>query len=154
MLGLGHKILGACQPDPEPGIKTHSSPAAFPTTLSIAFSPIFIFLHRPPSCLRPRRALLTPTQAPNPYRTIRRGQSGKCLSATTSSHSLDASTALSHRPSDHASTYDNDADEAPDVPAGRRRPGHAKTLDAGPLLPSSKPYQSTYHTSSPLHHDR
>jgi len=37
---------------PRPLIKTHSSPAAFPTALSITFLPPFTFLHRPPSCLR------------------------------------------------------------------------------------------------------
>jgi len=100
------------------GYKDALVPAAFPTALSIPFSP---HIH-------------VPTQAPDPHRTIRRGQSGKCLSATTGSHSLDASAALSHRPSDRTSTHNNDADEAPDVLAGRWRPGHAKTLDAGPLL--------------------
>jgi hypothetical protein len=46
------------QPSPSPGIKTHSSPAAFPTSLSLPFPPSFFsFLHRPSrSCLRPHRA--------------------------------------------------------------------------------------------------
>ena len=64
-------------------------------------------------------------------------------------YSLDASAVLSHRPSDRASNLDNDAGEALDVPGGRRPPGHAKTLDAGSLLPSSKSGQPTYYTSSP-----
>ena len=38
-----------CQLGPSPGIKTHSSPAAFPTTLSLPFVPFpsLTFLHRP-----------------------------------------------------------------------------------------------------------
>ena len=51
-----------CQPGPLPGIKTHSSPAAFPTTLSLPFVPsLFTFLHRPGWLLfarRPRRHCL------------------------------------------------------------------------------------------------
>jgi hypothetical protein len=138
---------------PRPGIKACLSPAAFPTALSIPI-PIFAFLHRPPSCFRRRRAPLTPCRPLIPHRTIRLGQLGKYLSATTGSHSLDASAALSHRPSDRASAHGNVADEAPDVPTGRRRPSHAKTLDTRPLLPSSKPRQPTYHTSSRLHRNQ
>ena len=125
----------SASPSPQPGIKTHSPPAAFPTTLSIAFPPVFPFLHRPPSCLRPRRAPitscgpLTPTERYDA--TSQENVSARLpalIRSTPRQHCL-------HRPSDHASTCDNDADEAPDVPAGHRRPGHAKTLDAGPLLP-------------------
>jgi hypothetical protein len=45
--GVGPGLI--CQPGPEPGIKTHSFPAAFPTTLP-PFCPLslFTFLHRPP----------------------------------------------------------------------------------------------------------
>ena len=35
--GVGPDLI--CQPGPSPGIKTHSSPAAFPSTLSLPFSP-------------------------------------------------------------------------------------------------------------------
>ena len=46
--GVGPDLI--CQPGPSPGIKTHSSPAAFPTTLSLSFVPFpsLTFLHRPP----------------------------------------------------------------------------------------------------------
>jgi hypothetical protein len=63
-------------PDPSPGIKTHSSPAAFPATPSLFSSSLFTFLHRPTwSCLRPRQAPVTPG-VPPPFLTIplRRGQ--------------------------------------------------------------------------------
>jgi hypothetical protein len=116
-------------------MKTQSFPAAFPTVLSIPPPLLFAFLHRPPT-----------NDMTRPVR--------KCLSATTGSHSPDASAVLSHRPSDRAPNLDNDADEAPDVLAGRRPPGHAKALDVGSLLPSSKPGQPTYYTSSLAHRDR
>jgi hypothetical protein len=45
--GVGADLI--CQPGPSPGIKTHSSPAAFPTTLPLSFVPFPhpTFLHRP-----------------------------------------------------------------------------------------------------------
>src|SRR5271154_5696726 len=67
--GVGPDLI--CQPGPSPGIKTHSSPAAFPTTLSLPLVP-FPLSHlscTAPSCLRPRRAPPTPCQAPSPHRT-------------------------------------------------------------------------------------
>src|SRR2546421_1163958 len=94
------------------------------------------------SCLRPRR---TPTYSPAsplvPTEWIRRGQWEKCRSATADSYSLDASAASSR----------HDADEAPGVPAGRRRRGHATALDAS-LLPF-KLRPSIHHTSY-LHRGR
>jgi hypothetical protein len=60
------------QPDPSPGIKTHSSPAAFPTTLSVP---------SPPGRASGRGELyLLPTP---PGRPIRRGQWENPRSATT-----------------------------------------------------------------------
>jgi hypothetical protein len=55
-----------CQLGPLPGIKTHSSPAAFPTTLSLSFCslPLSHLSCTAPSCLRPRRAPLTPLLGP------------------------------------------------------------------------------------------
>jgi hypothetical protein len=47
----------------------------------------------------------------------------------------------------------NDADEAPGVPAGRRRLGHTTALDAGLLLPF-KLRPPIHHTSSRLHRGR
>src|SRR5438132_1555925 len=58
--GVGPDLI--CLPGPSPGIKTHSSPAAFPTTLSLPFVP-FPSLSpacTAPSCLKPRRAPPTP----------------------------------------------------------------------------------------------
>jgi hypothetical protein len=106
-----------------------------------------------PSCLRPRRAPLTPLLGfLVPTEPIRRGQWEKCRSATADSYSLDASAALSRRPSDfRASTPDNDADEAPGVPAGRRRSDHATALDAG-LLPFK--LRPPIHHTSCLHRGR
>src|ERR1700722_18452192 len=52
-----------------------------------------------PSCLRTRRAPLTPLLGPLvPTEPIRRGQWEKCRSATADSHSLDASATLSRQP--------------------------------------------------------
>jgi hypothetical protein len=45
-----------CQPDPTPGIKTHSSPAAFPTTLSLHFVPLTFQLPAPPHPVVPQAA--------------------------------------------------------------------------------------------------
>src|SRR2546430_962992 len=101
-----------CQLGPSPGIKTHSSPAAFPTTLSLSFGslPPSHLSCTAPSCLRPHPAPLTPLPGPLvPTEPIRRGQWEKCRSATADSYSLDASAALSRRPSD-PSTPGSDAD--------------------------------------------
>src|SRR5271170_4135004 len=57
--GVGPDLI--CQPGSSPGIKTHSSPAAFPTTLShLLFPSPLPPSCAAPSCLRPRRAPLTP----------------------------------------------------------------------------------------------
>jgi hypothetical protein len=99
--GVGPDLI--CQPGPSPGIKTHSSPAAFPTTLSLPFVP---FPPLSPACTAPLmpQAAPGPTYSPArplvPTEPIRRGQWEKCRSATADSHSLDASAALSRRPSD------------------------------------------------------
>jgi hypothetical protein len=79
-----------------------------------------------------------------PTERIRRGQWEKCRSATADSYSLDASAALSRRPSDPCVDPGNDADEAPGVPAGRRRRGHATALEQD-SSPSSFVHQSTTH---------
>ena len=67
--GVGPDLI--CQPGPSPGIKTYSSPAAFPTTLSLSFVPFpsLTFLHRP---LVPQAALsstYSPARPPSPHRT-------------------------------------------------------------------------------------
>ena len=49
---------------------------------------------------------------------------------------------------------DNDAGEAPGVPAGRRRLGHATALDAGDLLLPFKLRLPIHHTSLRLHRGR
>jgi hypothetical protein len=107
-------------------------PAVFPTTLSLSFVlfPSPTFLHRP---LVPQAAPSSTYSLPGPLvptEPIRRGQWEKCRSATADSYSLDASATLSRRPSD-PSTPDGDAGEAPGVPAGHRRLGHATALGAG-----------------------
>jgi hypothetical protein len=109
-VGMAFEPGFICQPDPLPGIKTRSSPAAFPTTLSLSpLSPLSLslsllfpptFLH-PPSCLRPRQAPLTPLLGSLVHtEPTRRGQWEICRSATADSYSLDASAALSRRPFD------------------------------------------------------
>jgi hypothetical protein len=62
-----------CQPGPSPGIKTHSSPAAFPMTLSLPFVPFSLsltYLHRP---LVPQAALSSTYSPLVPTEPIRRG---------------------------------------------------------------------------------
>src|SRR5271154_1523878 len=105
-------------------IKTRSSPAAFPTTLSLPFVPFpsLTFQHCPLVPQAAPSSTYSPARPPVPAERIRRGQWEKCRSATADSYSLDASAALSRWPSDlRASTPDNDADEALGVPAGRWR---------------------------------
>jgi hypothetical protein len=139
-----------CQPSTSPGIKTHSSPAAFPITPSLPFFPLlFTFLHRPTrSCLRLHRAPLTPCGPPSPTEPIRRGQSEKCRSVTgwllfaRRLGSIIFSTVWPVR-----RLLCNDAGEAPGVPAGRRRLGRATGLDAGLLLLPFKLRPPIYHTS-------
>src|SRR5947207_8125498 len=64
--GVGPDLI--CQPGPtvlSPGIKKHSSPAAFPTTLSsLLFPSPLLPSCTAPSCLRPRRTPLTPLPGP------------------------------------------------------------------------------------------
>src|SRR5271154_4748276 len=112
-----------CQPGPSPGIKTRPPPLFQQLSPSLLFPSPLPPSCTAPSCLRPRRAPLTPLLGPLvPTEPIRCGQWEKCRSATADSYSLDASAALSRRPSDlRASTPDNDADEALGVPAGRWR---------------------------------
>jgi hypothetical protein len=103
-----------------------------------------------PSCLRPRRAPLTPLPGPLvPTEPIRRGQWENAAARPADSYSLDASATLSRRPSD-PSTPDSGADEASGVPAGHRRIGHATALDAGPPSQLRPPI---HHTSC-LHRGR
>jgi hypothetical protein len=131
--GVGPDLI--CQLGPSPGIKTHSSPSAFPTTLSLSFC--LLPSYTAPSCLRPHRAPLTPLLGPLvPTEPIRRGPWEKCRSATADSYSLDASATLSRRPS-NPSIPNSDADEASGVPAGHQRLGHATALDARTPLPLS-----------------
>jgi hypothetical protein len=96
----------SASPVPSPGIKTHSSPAAFPTTLSLPFVSLpplsLTYLHCPLVPLRPRpSSTYSPARPPcPPTEPIQRGQWEKCRSATAGSHSLDASAALPRRLSD------------------------------------------------------
>ena len=98
--GVGPDLI--CQPGPEPDIKTHLSPTTFPTTLSLPFVPF----PSSPSCTAPLVLQTTPSSTDSlsgplvPAEPIRRSQWEKCHSATASSHSLNASAALSRRPSD------------------------------------------------------
>jgi hypothetical protein len=86
-----------------------------------------------------------PLQAPVPRKKIRRDQREKCLSANAGSYLLNALAALSRRPSDHACTLNNDADEEPGFLG---RPATSATvLDAVPLYPSFKPRKRIQHIS-------
>jgi hypothetical protein len=103
-----------------------------------------------PSCLRLRRAPLTPL--PGPLEPIRRGQWENCRSATADSYSLDASAALSRRPSDPVRRpLTMTPMKRPAFPAGCRRLGHVTALDAG-LLPFK--LRPLIHHTSCLHRGR
>jgi hypothetical protein len=58
--GVGPDLI--CQPGPSPGIKTHSAPRRFSNNSLASFCslPLSHLPAPPPSCLRPRRAPLTP----------------------------------------------------------------------------------------------
>ena len=75
-----------------PGIKTHSSPAAFPATLSLPFVPsLFTFLHRPLwSCLRPHRAPLLPAAPSSPQKRYDAASGKNAAARLAGSYSLDA----------------------------------------------------------------
>jgi hypothetical protein len=138
-----------CQPGPSPSIKTHSSPATFPTTLSLSLSLLSpSHLYTAPSCLRPRQAPLTPLLGSLvPTEPTRCCQWEICRSATADSYSLDASAALSRRPFDPMRRpLTVTPMKRPGVPAARRRLSHATALDVGPPLP-------TLRASSRLHPD-
>jgi hypothetical protein len=142
--GVGPDLI--CQSGPSPAIKTRSSPAAFPTTLSLPFVP---FPSLTPSCTTP----LVPQAAPSSTYSPARPQSPQNRYDAASEKNVAARrlTLIRSTPRQHclidrltrASTPDNDADEAPGVPAGRRRLGHATASDAGLLSFKLRP---------PIHH--
>jgi hypothetical protein len=108
----GVKAGSVCQPNPRPGIKTHSSPAAFPTVLSIPFRPPLSSF-----CTGP----LSVPQALGELHPIQRGQLEKCLSG---SPALIRSTPQQHCLIGHPTMlrpFSYDVDEAPSIPAGRGR---------------------------------
>jgi hypothetical protein len=67
--GVGADLI--CQLGPSPGIKTHSSPAAFPTTLSLSFVPFPspTLLHRPLVPQAAPSSTYSPARPPSPHRT-------------------------------------------------------------------------------------
>ena len=99
-MGVAANLI--CQSGPSPGIKTHFSPAAFPTTLSLSFSP-----HSSPSCTVPPGCVsgraelhLLPAGAPSPQNRYGAASGKNAAARHAGSYSLDASAALSPRPSD------------------------------------------------------
>jgi hypothetical protein len=101
--GVGPDLI--CQPGAAPGIKMHSSPAAFPATLSLPSLPSILHLTAPPHPVVPQAApgsILLPAPGPPPPQQNRYdAASGKNAAARPAgSYSLDASAALSPRPSD------------------------------------------------------
>ena len=117
-------------------------------------------LHSSPSCTTPsgrasgRTELHLLPAGPSPTEPIRRGPVGKCRSVTgwllfaRRLGSIVSSTVWPVRRPLH-----NDTGEAPGVPAGRRRLGHATALNAGLLLLPFKLCPPIHHTSR-LHHGR
>ena len=135
MTALTARLGLICQLGPS-SIKTHLSPAVFTTTLSLYFVPFPspTFPHR---LLVPGRAELRlfPCQAPSLHRTDTTRPVGKMSQRDGRlSFARRLGSIVSSIVWPRASTPDDDADEAPGVPAGRRRRGHATASDAGPLL--------------------
>ena len=136
---MASELPSSASPTPQPGIKTRSSPAAFPTTLCLSVPPPFSSSLSCTGPLVPKAASSSTDSLPAPWSPQNRydAASGKNVaSATAGFHSPDASATLSRltvRPVRRP--HHNDADEALGVSAGRRRPGHATTSDAEPLLP-------------------
>src|SRR5277367_211092 len=66
--GVGPDLI--CQPGPSPGIKKHSSPAAFPTTLSLPFVPFPspTLLHCPLMPQAAPNSTYPPARPSNPHR--------------------------------------------------------------------------------------
>jgi hypothetical protein len=135
--GMASDPTSSASPVPSPGIKTHSSPAAFPTTLWLPFvpfplSPSHTCLHRPLVPLRPRpSSTYSPARPLGPQQNRYDATSEKNVAAQRLA--LIRSTPRQHCLADRltrAPTPGNDADEAPGVPAGRRRLGHATASDA------------------------
>jgi hypothetical protein len=129
--GVGLDLI--CQPGPSPGIKTNSVPPLFQQ-----LSPSLLFpspLSPPfPSCLRPRRAPLTPLLGllvPTGYGVA--NEKNVAARRLTLIHSTPRQYYLVNRLT-RASIPNNDADGAPGVPAGHRRLSHATTSDPRPLL--------------------
>src|SRR5436305_12002915 len=108
-----------CQPGPSPGIKTHSSPAAFPTILSLPFPPWTLYL--PARALGRCRAPLVPCQPPGPPRTdtTRPVEKNVAVRRLALIRAMPRLRCLVDRPT-RASTLNNDAVEASGVAAGRR----------------------------------
>src|SRR5436305_5548367 len=94
--GVGPDLI--CQPGPSPGIKTHSSPAAFPSTLSLPFPPSTLYL--PARALGRCRAPLAPCQPPGPHRTDTTRPVEKMSQCHGWLSFARRSAALSRRPSD------------------------------------------------------
>ena len=94
--GVGPDFI--CQPGPSPGIKTHSSPAAFPSTLSLPFPPWTLYL--PARALGRCRAPLAPCQPPGPHRTNTTRPVEKMSQCHGWLSFARRSAALSRRPSD------------------------------------------------------
>jgi hypothetical protein len=98
--GMASNPTSSASPGPSPGIKTRSSPAAFPATLYLPFVPsLFTFLHHP---LVPQAApsLLTPCGPPSPQHRYDAASGNNAAARPAGSYSVDASAALPRQPSD------------------------------------------------------
>ena len=129
-----------CQPGTSPGIKTHSSPAAFSNNSLPPIFPLTLHLPAPPHPVVPQ-APLTPCGPPLPQ------NNGFLLFARRLGSIISSTVWPARRP------LHNGAGEAPGVPAGRRQLSHATALDTGFLLLPFKLRLPIHHTSR-LHHGR
>ena len=85
---------------PSPGIKMHSSPAAFPTTLSLPFFPFTPHRPAPTHPVAPQAAPSSIYSQRPPLSLQNRYDAASTKNAPAGSYSLVASAALSPRPSD------------------------------------------------------
>src|ERR1700722_18512314 len=134
-MGIGPDLI--CQPGLSPGIKMHSFPAAFPTTLSLSFVPFPSHLPAPPPHASDRAELhLLPCQGPSPPQNRYDATSRKMLRRDgwlSFARRLGSIVSSTVRPVRRSLTTTPMKRPAFQQVAGDF--GHATALDAEPLLP-------------------
>src|SRR4051794_4163088 len=97
---MASEPTSSASPNLAQDIKTHSSPAAFSTILSLLNFPFSLYLPAPPRASGRAELYLLPAGLTGPGRTDTTRPVRKYRSATADSHLLDVLAALSRRPFD------------------------------------------------------